>query len=105
MQTLPEFFQGLIAQDFQGILDADRSPEAASGELAGKAKKPPKTPGVGCSVNKVACKKKSTTRAPLCKQHSPGVGCSPPDRPKKKKAAAFLPDVQGWSIPPAPPAF
>ena len=77
MKTPPEFFQGPIAQDFAGIADFDRSP-------AREAKKSPKTTpdtkNPPCSIE-----------ARLCK--------------KKKKADAFLPAVEGWSMPPAPPAF
>ena|ERR1035441_10196705 len=141
MQILPEFFQGSITQNFRGILDAEYSRTAASGELTGKAKGPaetraptckkdyPKSPGTVCT-SALRCKKKST-HAPKCKDHpktpgnvctqavrckkkstqalkcpqhppSPGVGCTAPDRCNpKKKAAAFLPDVEGWSSPPA----
>ena len=118
MQTLPEFFQGSVAQDFQGILDADPPPEAAPGELACEAKKPPKTcapacknppptPGIGCT-DKVRCEgKKPTTCAPPCKipPPTPGIGCTDKRACIKKKAVAFLPGVPGWSSPPAPPAF
>jgi len=110
MQILPEFFQGSIAQDFQGILDADTSPEAGFGELAGGAKKPPKTcappckevSGTGCTRPVNRCRKKST-RGPICERRSIGNACSPPARcPNKKKAADFQPVVEGWSIPLTP---
>lgn len=84
MKTLPELFQGVIAQDFQEILYADLSPDAGLGEVACKAKTPSKTDTLSpqCTTLKKKCKGK-----------------------KKRKAAAFLPAVPGWCSPPAPPAF
>jgi hypothetical protein len=123
MRTLPEFFQGSITQDLHGILDAEPWREAASGELAAKAKKPaktgapckdhPKTPGTTCTPGKLPCKGKGKASCkPICNtEPTAGVTCGTacsgkkPCKPPKKKAAAFLPDVEGWSTPPAPPAF
>jgi hypothetical protein len=108
MQTVPEFFQGLIAQDFQENLDADLLREAASGELAAKAKKPQKscTPSCkdkptppGCSGVGCPSKEKNKPTPPGCTGHK-DRRCKTP-----KRKAAFLPEVEGWSIPPAPPAF
>jgi len=85
MQRLPEFFQGSIAQDFPGILDAGPSPAAAFSELAGKARKP-------------------RTSGPVCKRRSIGSACTRPVNrcPRKKNAAVFQPSLEGWSIPVAP---
>jgi hypothetical protein len=63
----------------------------------GTTKRPP------CSTDRVNCKKKSPsdtakTNRPQCTDHK--ERCRP-----KKKADAFLPGVEGWSMPPAPPAF
>ena len=88
MKTLPEFFQGSIAQNLQDILDADHALVAAPGELASEAKKKKK-------------KKKTSSH------RGTGAGCTRPDRcppKKKKKADSFMPGVPGWSSPPAPPA-
>jgi hypothetical protein len=95
MQTLPEFFRGSIAQDFQAILDAEPSSEPGSFELAGKAKKPPETRAPECKVRDQTCDANCTIdpKTPVC-TNTP-----------KRKAAAFQPGVQGWSNPPAPPAF
>jgi hypothetical protein len=121
MKTLPEFFQGPIAQDFAGIADFDRSP-------AREAKKSPKTTpdtkNPPCSVEPRYCKADGTTpdtknppcsvEATLCKKKSPSTTPDTKNPPcsiearlckKKKKADAFLPAVEGWSMPPAPPAF
>jgi hypothetical protein len=87
MHTQPEFLRGSIAQDFQGILDSDANPEIASLDLAAKKKKPPKSHGP-CGTE--------PTQTPDCTKKDP---CAP------KKKAAFLPDVPGWSMPPAPPAI
>jgi len=100
MQTVPEFFQGSIAQDFQAILDADLLREASSGELACKAKGPPRSPAPQCT-SPVRCNKS----APKCSNNKACTSRNDKCKPPKKKAAAFLPGVEGWSIPPAPPAF
>ena len=89
MRTLPEFFQGPVTRDFQGILDADPSAEAASSELSADEKKP-------------SSDKKCPLSGSGCTGHKKKV--CPTGKPPKK-AAAFQPDVQGWSVPPAPPAF
>jgi hypothetical protein len=86
MPTPPRFLQGSISQDFQGILDDESSPEAKALELAGK-KKPHKSEPP-CTTE--------PTETPNCTKKEP---CKPP------KKAAFLPEVQGWSMPPAPPAL
>jgi hypothetical protein len=90
MQTQPEFLHGSISQDFQEILDGASSPEAASLELAGKKKPKPHKSAPPCATEP------STT--PTCTKDDK-------DPCKKKKKAAFVPDVQGWSAPPTPPAF
>jgi hypothetical protein len=91
MRTPPEFFQGLIAHDFQGLINAEASPGA---ELAGKEKTPSKT----CAP---PCKDKPD------KPTSPSATCTNPRNPcpPKKKASGFMPAVEGWSTPPAPPAL
>jgi hypothetical protein len=97
MRTLPEFFQGSIAQDFPGILEAVASESR-------KKKSPSTTPDTKappCSVETRFCKPDGTTpdtKAPPCSVVA--KLCK-----KKKKAADFLPAVEGWSLPPAPPAF
>jgi hypothetical protein len=90
MRTVPEFIHGSITQDFQGILDAEPLTEAASDELAAKAQTPAKTGSPVCKQEKPQSGKTCTDKAP-CKT--------------KKEAASFVPGVEGWSIPPAPPAF
>lgn len=91
MNTLPEFFQGPIAQDFHDILDAELDPdlsqEAAGSKSAAKKKKPAKKDHPPACNTTIAC----STEVAACKT--------------KKKADAFLPGVAGWSSPPAPPAF
>ena len=122
MATLPEFFQGSIAHDFQAILDADLAREAASDKTAPKVKKhaekppetpppgcpPPKTPNVGCTVGQGCEPKPIETPPPKCPPpKTPMVGCTNdcPPRPKGKKLATFVPVVEGWSLPPDPPAL
>ena len=111
MEILPEFFRGPIAQDFQGILAADLEREAASEKTAHKKKKPAKkkqvikpvhSPLPKCLVSKGCL----PTQMPAdCV--GTAAGCSPPARcptDGEIRLKASVPDVEGWSFPPDPPA-
>ncbi len=94
MNTLPGFFQGAISQDFQQILaaaPAEHGEKTAFGKAAGSPQEKPKT-GEYCKDDLP-----DKTQGPQCTMRE---FCKPP-----KKADAFLPQVPGWSSPPAPPAF
>jgi hypothetical protein len=104
MKTTHEFFQGLIAQDFQEILNAAPAPDALRREAAGAKK-----PASGKPVCKPAEKPKTGA---YCKgdegsqpTQDPSCSCDSSCRPAKKKTGAFLPSLPGWSSPPAPPVF
>src|SRR5271170_241241 len=104
MRTPPEFFQGSITDEFCAT---DFSLEAASLELAAE-KKAPAPSGKTCTPPKVcpAPSGKTCTPPKVCPAPS-GKTCTPPlaCKPEKKGAAAFLPSVEGWSVPPAPSPF
>lgn len=142
MKTPHEFFQGPIAQEFPGLLNADVSAEAkrkkdrttldtknppcsvvvyfckVDGTTPDTKAPPcsvvvklckadgttPDTKAPPCSVMKILCMDKSptttpTTKAPPCSVQAKYC------KGKKKKATGFLPAVEGWSMPPAPPAI
>jgi hypothetical protein len=108
MNTLPEFFQGLIARDLQEILTAE-----ADEEKKKKKKKPshphePPKSTKTCSVSNI-CPQKTTKTCSvptsICRQKTTQKCSVPVIRCPKKKADVFAPGIPGWSCPPAPPAF
>ena len=106
MNSAHEFFEGLIAQDLQEILNAAAGPDSLLREAAGAKKpasgkpacKPAEKPKTGQLCRDKDRDKKDDTEGPTCS--TDGKSCRP-----KKKTDAFLPGVEGWSSPPAlPPA-
>jgi hypothetical protein len=120
MEILPEFFQGSISRDFQETLDADPSLEAASDHgidykevqknirtIIEEVKR--KKSEIGKLENDLGKLEedigKLHNQIPLVIPQTPPPRCSVGTGVACAGTAAFVPSLEGWSNPPAPPAF
>jgi len=81
-----EFFEGPVSRDYGDIPDAV---------------------GLLAAAKKKAAKKAVKTKSCNTTGKTSGSACSQPHvcQTKKKKASAFVPELPGWSAPPARPSL